>query len=187
MKLIVKLVLIAIVAVVAIGIIAFFAIKHYSKSHIVDGPGMVYESPYKVYETEDVLALSDWLGKSEAELGLEKEYINDSNTLHSVAFNGKLFGAPADGSVNFRSSSDDGKNVASTLYIFSYDLGYDDCKEKLIEKYGEFEYENEEPYVESLGGCVTTCVFKADGKRIKLESASERNYIYVSIDEMSGE
>ena len=145
------------------------------------------ESKNKTYEAGDVLGLTELLGKSEAELGLGKEYINDSLPSRTVEFTGQLFGAKANGSINMRSETSGGECKVHSLYIFSHELGYDDCKEKLIEKYGSFEYENEEPYVESLGGCVTTCVFKSNGKRIKLESASERDYIYISIDEISGE
>ena len=140
------------------------------------------ESKYKVYEAGDVLGLAELLGKSKAELGLGKEYINDSLPSRSVEFTGKLFGAKANGSINMRSETSGGECKVYTLYIFSHELGYDDCKEKLTEKYGEYEYENEEPCVESLGGCVISCVFKSDGKRIKLETASERDYIYVYID-----
>ena len=133
----------------------------------------------RIYGAGDVLSLYGWLGKSEEELGIDNEYIIAVTLCHEVEFEGTLFGQEANGSVIFRPVGADKVQTAETVYIYSHALGYDDCREKLTELYGEPEYENEEPYVESLGGCVITCCFRNGSNKIKLETASERDYIDV--------
>lgn len=75
----------------------------------------------------------------------------------------------------------DCENPEKEAYVESAELSYDDCREELTSLFGEPTFENEEPYVASLGGCVMTCEFENGEFIIKLETASERDFIYLLI------
>ncbi len=77
--------------------------------------------------------------------------------------------------------SDSKLNGEKEAYVKSAELSYDDCKNELTSLFGEPTFENEEPYVASLGGCVMTCEFENGEFIIKLETASERDFIYLLI------
>ena len=130
----------------------------------------------KIYRIDNVLDLAKWLGKTEGELPVGEEYINRDGNLTRISVDGSLFGVSAEATV-----FPDAERPVQSVYINTRDMLYEECRDKLTELYGAPEYEWEEPFVRVKGGAVRRAVYKSDGYKITLASASERDYIEIDL------
>lgn len=182
-----KIVIIAIVLLTIAAVAAAIMFNLHKKNQIMDGPDMINTNgdmyntgkEYPAYETENALELANTLGKTPEQAGIDDKYVNKNPPFHSIAFFAKLFGKNAHGTIEF-SPVDTSAHIIDTVYVNTKELSYEECREKLIEIYGEPDFENEEPYVESLGGAVTTCEFKTEKYTATLKSASEESFIHIT-------
>lgn len=154
--------------------------RQYMKNNIMGGTETVNtDHDHLTYYTDNVLELSDFLGKTFKETGLDEKYVRGDIDSLNVAFDGKLFDKAAYGTFYFSydHTDNDAKSTVKTIYIHTKEMDYNEAKEKLSEIYGEAKDEFEEPYVEVNGGAVMRCFFNAEGYTVKLASASEYDYI----------
>ena len=108
----------------------------------------------------------EWCGKTPQELGLA-----DASDLE---LQGKLFGAPAHGSVFFLNL--DGLRAHSVyLYVKSSDLPFDDCRTALSARYPVTD-EGQEPYAAVNGGVVNWVRFDLPGGTLTLSKGEKHNW-----------
>ena len=180
-----KIAVIVLAVLAVLGTVSWLILRQHTRNTIMDGPGMINENAdAAVYHTDNLIAVTDWLGKTTKEAGIDDSYIQEDKGDISIELEGLLFGEVAHGSAHFLYSySGDEVRKIDTVYLYSHALTYDACKEQLTALYGEAEYESENPYVESLGGAVTTCRFVTDNYQILLSVASEHDYISLTVSE----
>lgn len=137
---------------------------------------------------ENILDFMKLVGKGLSENEILAEHSESITATQELEISGDLFGAPADGTIYFRDYPEDEKElIASNIYLSFYegDLFYDDCRAELIAVYGLPSLETMDPYVKSIGGCVSHCIFESGEYQIELEKASEHNYCYIDISLIS--
>ena len=187
-----RIIVIVVVAMAIILAATAFAYNRYKKNlentakqasggpHTVENTQTQTDGETTMYSFENVLDSAKLLGKSVSESGIEDKYFKNG-LLFELKFDGKLFEkAAANCSVVYH-QNDGGEYFADTVYIYSYELGFDDAAEKLTEAYGEPTAAGEEPFARANGGAVTWADFENENYKNKLSSASEKDYIELTI------
>ena len=125
---------------------------------------------------DNILALAGYVNKTPDLIGVNEAELN-ADFSREIRYSGKLFGYDAHAQLMFTTGT---PQIASGAYIHCHEISFHECRDELIKIYGEPLFEDENPYVESLGGVVTTCRFETDELKINLSMAS--NYDYIDID-----
>lgn len=188
-----RIIVIIVVAMAIILAATAFAYDRYKKNlaytaqqasggpHIVENTQNQTDGETTMYSFENVLDSAKLLGKSVSESGIEEEYFKNG-LLFELKFDGRLFGKDAANcSIVYHQNDDNGEYFADTVYIYSYELGFDEAAEKLTEAYGEPTGTGEEPFARAKGGAVTWADFENDNYKIQLSSASEKDYIELTV------
>ena len=123
----------------------------------------------KLLFLEDVLDAGAWVGKNVSDLGIDQVYIDGSDS--KLDFSGFLFGAKASGRVY----ETDGIYDVS---VYTYDLSFDECTDRLTGMYGEPEM-NETPYVAGDGSTLTA-VYDAGDCHVYVSTYSEKAYLEIT-------
>ena len=113
------------------------------------------------------------LGKTAAQSGVNEKYFTERVGNQVLAFDTALCGQPARGIVYF---GDGGAEPASVVYLSGQALDFEQYKAALSERFGQPEYEGEEPFARANGGAVRYAVYKTDTLKLRLSAASERDY-----------
>lgn len=187
-----RIIVIIVVAMAVILAATAFAYDRYKKKlaytaqqasggpHIVENTQTQTDGETAMYSFENVLDSAKLLGKSVSESGIEEKYLKNG-LLFELKFDGKLFEkAAANCSVVYH-QNDGGEYFADTIYIYSYELGFDEAAEELTKLYGEPTAEGEEPFARAKGGAVSWADFENGDYKIQLSSASEKDYIELTI------
>lgn len=151
------------------------------KGRIQEASNADGEGDDRVYKTDNALEFTKWLHQNPTEIGIEERYIQSDGVVFRVSFNGNLFGKPAHGTVLFEEDGGEIIKKARTIYIYSSELSYEECRDKLSRIYGKVKDEGEEPFAEGAGGSIMHCEFSGRGVNVKLTKASERDYLEVVI------
>lgn len=131
-----------------------------------------------------MLDLMELLDKEMNENELLTKHSKSIAANKELLFSGDLFETPVNGEISFKNRDADTNEYVVFLISASFykkDLSYKDCRQKLINLYGEPFYNEESPYVKNQGGCVSRCRFKAGECEIMLETASEHKTCFISI------
>lgn len=110
----------------------------------------------------------DWIGLPIGELTMEEATVN----FRQDGCSGTAWLEP-DGS---------GTLVVDRLDLYLYDMDFLSARDLLIEQFGEPTDEGEEPYAASNGGAVTYCWFDHPAGSLHLSSASEEEFLQITID-----
>ena len=126
---------------------------------------------------EDLSETFEWMSKSAEEVGISDEYLGDIG----IEIEGKLFGAPADGSITYDLTDRDSRILHDVhLYVYCDDLSFTDCLKHLEEKYGEAYSSGEEPYVEANGGAVEWYRFYTGKGRVHISKGDKHDFYQIS-------
>ncbi len=138
----------------------------------------------EAFMVDDLLECIDMLGKTATEIGLPRETVRIEMKYHPRAeIIGNIFGAEGSATLHFydvRDSEDD--YVARRLWIFTQNLNFDECRERLSEKFGNPLAEGEIPYAVVNHGAVTWADYHFQDICLRLSSASEDNFIRIEIE-----
>ena len=127
----------------------------------------------KRYAVEDLLQTFDWMDRRPEEVGVDEEYLGDVG----MDIEGKLFGAPADGSITFDLRNHEEKLFQQlVLYIYCDDLSFSDCIDRLKKLYGEPYSQGEEPYVQANGGAVEWFRFYTGKGQLEISKGEKFNF-----------
>ena len=122
----------------------------------------------------DLLDCRLMVGKSAEENGIPENVIDKSLPhLAKTYADGEIFGKEDYGIVYF---SGENASAVTSVWIHIKQTDFDECRELLSALYGEPYSVGEHPYVISNGGAVSWADFRDGGIRIRLSSASEREY-----------
>ena len=136
---------------------------------------------------DDLLECIDMLGKTATEIGIPREVINNEKEYYIRTYvDGKIFGTEDYGILHFDYVDDDKNNyLAKGIWIHVKKVGYDECKMRLSEKFGNPTDEGENPYVEIDGGAVTWADYRLPDIKLTLSSASQRDYVEINIEKLT--
>lgn len=124
---------------------------------------------------DDLLSLTDWLGKTDKELNLDAA--GASGKYMSFDVEGTFLGKKAQGSVGFEKSEDD-----YHVYRVSFTASKSSLEEfyaQLIDTYGGPVDKGTEPYAKANGGAVDWFVFDAGNALVKISQGSLVDYVSV--------
>ena len=149
-------------------------------------------SKIRINDTEDGIIVDDlldcveMLGKTAAEIGIPSEVINDESKYYIKTYlDGNIFGTEDYGILHFdERGSAKSDYLAKSIWIHVKNVGYDECKIQLSNKFGDPIDEGDNPYVEVDGGAVTWTFYKFQDIEIRLSSASQRDYIEIDIEKL---
>lgn len=136
---------------------------------------------------DDLLDCIDMLGKTATEIGIPIEVINtESKYFTKTYIDGNIFGTKDYGVLYFDVVSN-GKDdyLAESMWIHIKNAGYNECKRQLSERFGNPISEGDNPYVEIDGGAVTWAYYQHPNVRIRLSSASKRDYVEIQIEKLT--
>ena len=135
---------------------------------------------------DDILECVEMLGKTAAEIGIPSEVINDESKYYIKTYlDGNIFGTEDYGILHFdERGSAKSDYLAKSIWIHVKNVGYDECKIQLSNKFGDPIDEGDNPYVEVDGGAVTWTFYKFQDIEIRLSSASQRDYIEIDIEKL---
>jgi hypothetical protein len=185
-----RIIVIIVVAMAIILAATAFAYNRYKKNlaytaqQASGGPHIVEprtKAEQNLYVFDNVLDSAGLLGKSVAESGIDEKYFQ-KEIFFELKFGGKLFSKEAGNcSIVYNQRDDEGEYFADTVYIYSYEVGFDEAAQELTKLYGEPTGTGEEPYVEANGGALSWADFENDGLKIKLNQGSENDYISITV------
>ncbi len=136
---------------------------------------------------DDILDCIDMLGKTAAEIGIPIGVINtESKYLTKTYIDGNVFGTKDYGVLYFDVVSN-GKDdyLAESMWIHIKNISYNECKRQLSERFGNPISEGDNPYVEIDGGAVTWAYYQHPDVKIRLSSASKRDYVEIHIEKLT--
>lgn len=182
-----RIIVIIVIAMAIILAVTAFAYNKYKKNiaqQASGGPHIVEprtKAEQNLYVFDNVLDSAGLLGKSVAESGIDEKYFQ-KEIFFELKFGGKLFSKEAGNcSIVYNQRDDEGEYFADTVYIYSYEVGFDEAAQELTKLYGEPTGTGEEPYVETNGGALSWADFENDGLKIKLTQGSENDYISITV------
>ena len=140
-----------------------------------DGDGII---------VDDLLECIEMLGQTSTEIGIPREVINTEIKAYIRTYvDGNIFGTKDYGILHFNEIGNDKDDyLAESIWIHVKHVGYDECKKRLSEKFGNPTGEGENPFVEVDGGAVKWTIYRFQDIEIRLSSASQRNYIEINIE-----
>ena len=136
---------------------------------------------------DDILDCIDMLGKTAAEIGIPIGVINtESKYFTKTYIDGNIFGTKDYGVLYFDVVSN-GKDdyLAESMWIHIKNISYNECKRQLSERFGNPISEGDNPYVEIDGGAVTWAYYQHPDVKIRLSSASKRDYVEIHIEKLT--
>ncbi len=136
---------------------------------------------------DDLLDSMEMLGKTASEIGIPKEIIKtESKSFITTYLDGYIFGTKDYGILNFENlnkKSDD--YLAKSVWIHIKELNYEESNKQLRERFGEPVEDGQNPYVKSGEGAVEWSIYRSNDIEIRLFSASERDYVEMSITKIN--
>ncbi|MDI9470111.1 MAG: hypothetical protein QM296_07890 [Bacillota bacterium] len=133
---------------------------------------------------DDLLQGIDMLGKTAAESGIPKCAVSIERKYYpQTVIIGNIFGVEGSATLYFsdvRDGADDCR--AKRLWILTSNLNFDECKDRLSEKFGKPLAEGEIPYAVVNHGAVTWADFRFQDLCLRLSSASEDHFIRIEIE-----